>query len=518
MGYCAKPGHGIFSEKNCPRCAAGQPARSPVAPIPRAVVPNPVQVKVPTIHFDKIPMLDNKIGGTGKSDWDTYFRPHYADPNPAMEKIKKLLAEYWQIFSPIARSIFNPYQRGKLLELQKDVSTWMGSKKPNDPLIPAMVALKEVVDRTYKAMPVPPLGRRYNNVVCIGYKVTTGHFEADKVDPKILKVQYTGAWMDRTDMNNKRDQLKKAITQALGEYETKFGLKGKSGAKTKLHLTEAEDKDTLKIFMAPEFYFRGKQGGYDMAVVNEILPEMRNFTKGDDYKHWLFVLGTAIAATRIYPTCSKCKGVTELMNDPKDPLSHRTVVWCKKCKKEETVNKPKMMLDNFAVIQKGGENTDANAYLIQKEYMSWVDYRRPTLTTDWDDPANREVEVRGIAAEAIPSEGSSQPGSVARSKYDDERMGGSVFSMDGIRFGVEVCLDHLNGRLKNSKNSSLLNIKIQLIPSAGVPQPVPTNLVAPIVFNVDGSYAKVRVMANGADVGLSSDGDLCISDRITIPI
>ncbi len=513
MSYCAKPGHGIYAGNNCPKC--GQPAL-PVVPMHKAVVPIPVQVKVPTIHFDRIPMLDNKIGGTGKSDWDTYFRPQYADPNPAMEKIKKLLADYWHVFSPTAKSIFNPYQRGKILDLQKEVGTWMGSKTHDDPLIPAMVALRGVVDRTLKAMPIPLPGRRYNYLVCIGYKCVTGSFENPN-DINLAKVQYTGAWTDRIDLNNKRDQLKKVITQALGEYETKFGLKGKSGAKTKFTLTEAEDKDTLKIFMAPEFYFRGRQGGYDMAVVSEILPEMRNFTKGDDYKNWLFVLGTAIAATRINPTCSTCHAVTELMNDPKDPLSHKTVVWCRKCKKEETVSKPKMMLDNFAVIQKGGENTDANAYLIQKESMSHIDYRRPTLTTDWDNPINRQVEVRGIAAEAIPSEGSSQPGSVAKSKYDDERMGGSVFSIDGIRFGVEVCLDHLNGRLKNSKNSSQLNIKIQLIPSAGVPQPVSTNFIAPIVFNVDGTYATVKVIANGACPALSSAGDLCISDRITIP-
>jgi len=128
------------------------------------------------------------------------------------------------------------------------------------------------------------------------------------------------------------------------------------------------------------------------------------------------------------------------------------------------------------------------------------------------------VDVRGLEAEAIPSEGSSQPGTVAQSLYKDERMGGSVFTMDGIRFGVEVCLDHLRGRLKNSDNSSQLKIQIQLIPSAGVlPKPDPTNFVAPIVFNVDGSGPNVEVWNNGF-LRLTPHGDLCISDRITIPI
>jgi hypothetical protein len=448
-------------------------------------------------------MINNRIKGVGGNDWDTYFSPHYREPNLVMDGIKQLLTEYWTVFSPIARSNFNPDQRRKLTDLQREVGNWMrGPKPPNDPLVPAMEALKRVVDRTLQAMPAPP-PRSYNNLVCIGYKIQTGTFES----PTSARVAYTGAWNDRIDMNNKRGQLQEVITQALRQYQTKFS-----------RLSAEEHKDTLKIFMAPEFYFRGKLGGYDMAIVGEILPEMRKFTSGFDYKHWLFVLGTAIAATRINPFCSTCNGVTELMNDPKDPLSHRSVVWCRKCKKEEKRNTPKMMLDNFAVVQKGGENTDANAYLIQKEFMSWVDYRRPDPTTKWDNPANRQVDVRGLEAEAIPSEGSSQPGTVAQSLYKDERMGGSVFTMDGIRFGVEVCLDHLRGRLKNSDNSSQLKIQIQLIPSAGVlPKPDPTNFVAPIVFNVDGSGPNVEVWNNGF-LRLTPHGDLCISDRITIPI
>jgi hypothetical protein len=448
-------------------------------------------------------MINNRIGRENKSDWDTYFSPHYREPNPVMDGIKQLLTEYWKVFSPIARSNFNPDQRRKLTDLQRDVGNWMRGPKPaNDPLVPAMEALKRVVDRTLQAMPAPP-PRSYNNLVCIGYKFETGTFDGN------WKVAYAGAWTDRIDLNDKRKQLQGVIAQALKDYKAKFrGLKAE------------EHKDTLKIFMAPEFYFRGKLGGYDMAIVAEILPEMRKFTSGIDYKHWLFVLGTAIAATRINPFCSTCNGVTELMNDPSNPLSHRTIVWCRKCKKEEKRNTPKMMLDNFAVIQKGGENTDANAYLIQKEYMSGVDYRRPDPRTDWWDPANRQVDVRGIEAQAIPSEGSSQSGSVAPSLSKDERMGGSVFSMDGIRFGVEVCLDHVAGRLRASNNISPMNIQIQLIPSAGIANLDENSFVAPIVFNVDGShgYGRVAVKNNRVNVPLTTHGDLFISERIAIPI
>jgi len=510
MAYCPK--HGNYIGMNCPKCAAPKnvPPRPSVPPprlpvVPKVAVPNPVQVMLPTIHFERIPMTKNQIGGKANSDWDTYFKPHYSEPNLAMKKIYDLLEEYWKTFSPIARSNFNPDLRKTLTDLQKEVSTWMGSKKLKDPLIPTMEGLKEVVDKTLKATPVPLPGR-YHYVVCIGYKVKT-----DKLEQKGGRYTpiYEGAWGDRVDLYNKRDKLKQAIEQAFKDYKTKF-LSGKSPK-----VNPKQDEDTLRIFMAPEFYFCGKQGAYDMDTVAQILPEMRNITKADDYKHWLFVLGTAIGATRLNTQCPTCHGQTELISDPTDPLRHRTLVWCGKCKAKDP-RMPKMMLDNFAVIQKGGENTDANAYLIQKEWMSHVDYRRPNPKPDWDDPANRQVEVRGLIAEAIPSEGSSQPGTVAQSLYKDERMGGSVFTMDGIRFGVEVCRDHYKGRLKASPGP--LNIQIQLIPSAGVDNLQDQNIVAPIVFNVDGSeyYNRVAVNNNGVDVPLTPHGDLFISDRILI--
>jgi hypothetical protein len=56
---------------------------------------------------------------------------------------------------------------------------------------------------------------------------------------------------------------------------------------------------TLKVFMAPEFYFRGAEGGYPVEKISTILDEkvatsMMAEIQKTDYKHWLFVMGTAI--------------------------------------------------------------------------------------------------------------------------------------------------------------------------------------------------------------------------------
>lgn len=73
------------------------------------------------------------------------------------------------------------------------------------------------------------------------------------------------------------------------------------------------------------------------------------------------------------------------------------------------------------------------------------------------------------------------------SKFQDERMGGSIFTIDGIRFGLEICLDHINHRLQPGSG-----IQIQLVPSAGADIGDQAKLACVdggIVFNVDGGGA-----------------------------
>jgi hypothetical protein len=54
------------------------------------------------------------------------------------------------------------------------------------------------------------------------------------------------------------------------------------------------DMDVLKVFMAPEFYWRGDAGAYPIEKIGTILPAVRKETDKFDYIDWLFVCGTAI--------------------------------------------------------------------------------------------------------------------------------------------------------------------------------------------------------------------------------
>lgn len=52
--------------------------------------------------------------------------------------------------------------------------------------------------------------------------------------------------------------------------------------------------DILKIFMAPEFYFRGLEGAYPVERIESIMPKLRLESDKIEYADWMFVFGSAI--------------------------------------------------------------------------------------------------------------------------------------------------------------------------------------------------------------------------------
>jgi len=56
------------------------------------------------------------------------------------------------------------------------------------------------------------------------------------------------------------------------------------------------DRKTLKVFVAPEFYFRGKKGAYAFEKISTIVPKLRKETDKYEYLDWWFVFGTALGS------------------------------------------------------------------------------------------------------------------------------------------------------------------------------------------------------------------------------
>ena len=223
------------------------------------------------------------------------------------------------------------------------------------------------------------------------------------------------------------------------------------------------DSTTLKIFMAPEFYFRGNAGAYPIEKISTILEKLRAHTKSSDYRDWLFVFGTAIG----------------WMEVPGKPNTKEIV--------------------NAALVQKGGV---ANAHndtckIVMKEYISHIDFAR-TFNGNWSNPSDRVGVVDGNPLTKLaPTSGSRdlnvQPSSAINKTNERSASGyggGCLFSIDGVEFALEICLDHYKERVKTYADTTqgLQVPQIHLITSAGAEIVEDGVFTVPngLMFNVDG--------------------------------
>jgi hypothetical protein len=117
-------------------------------------------------------------------------------------------------------------------------------------------------------MPTEVRAYQYDRVQFVAFNVKPG------TKAGLGGTEYLGAPDHDTDIQKRCDVMKEAIQLAHG------------GA--------SADEKVLKLFMAPEFYFRGQKGGYPVEKISQITTLMRQETDQFKYADWLFVFGTAI--------------------------------------------------------------------------------------------------------------------------------------------------------------------------------------------------------------------------------
>jgi hypothetical protein len=333
-----------------------------------------------------------------------------------------------------------------------------------------------------------PTRSRYKNVLCFGYRVRTS---GDA---------YSGKTDDWLDMQERCTKMTQAIQRA-------YTLAAQNGGNYN------SDNEMLKIFMAPEFFFRGKNGAYDFDDVygvfgrnaqpgiqqviakQGILDLMLQEIGKPAYKDWLFVLGTAIAANKLERTVCTVNHDHKIAFRPVPNSPNRAPVCTVDNSHATGVAVDGAMVENVAFVVK-----EKQVHEVRKELVSGVDYKS-------DGRPNYQVTVRGEDLDLVlKGPGRADPHE-DDPKFSDERMGGSVFNLDGITFGLEICLDHHirwqtlqagNGRLENAAN-----IQIQLIPSAGMTIGKLRTVTNGIVFNVDGVTPHVQIV--GTPEGQGND-------------
>jgi hypothetical protein len=227
----------------------------------------------------------------------------------------------------------------------------------------------------------------------------------------------------------------------------------------------------LKIFMVPEFFFRGPNGAYSVedmrddqvddskdGVLIQASDRMRAFIADDAFQDFLFVFGTTIIAQ-------------SLDNNPEDNIDSEKP-WMTNNTKGDQV-----LYYNFAPVAKGGRGHNHH-YLFQKKYISGVDFlSRTKLPNPRDSHVSRYADPWEELEKTLALRGTT---------IVDK----NIIELDGIRIGLEICLDHRIGVLWNTIASEWHPhlVDVQLITSAGMSIQRGPNPIVPggVVYLTDG--------------------------------
>ena len=193
---------------------------------------------------------------------------------------------------------------------------------------------------------------------------------------------------------------------------------------------------TLKVFMAPEFFFRGASGCYEAAALERIMSTMRKFTAHPYFSNWLFVHGTAVGSYTV------------------DNQQGKTIL-------------------NTALVQRGGEETgNQGSWVTYKEHLSPIDFNGYKKTQ-----GSMQAFLGGNDPELFQNISSARPSNF-ESEQNNGINGGAIIALDNLRIGIEICLDHKHDRLTSicakpkSTKFDEQGLDIQLLISAGAELPL----------------------------------------------
>jgi hypothetical protein len=275
-------------------------------------------------------------------------------------------------------------------------------------------------------------------------------------------------------------------------------------------LEEQEIDDSphvLKIFMLPEFYLRGPHGAYSAkelyrgkdALLLTMADRVRDLVSDDAFEDYLFVLGTVIMAdsesstwmnVSTTGTGTSTSAVSSAATQDNDDHN--------KVEKEENNNtNNNIMYFNVAPVFRGGSIHANERYLVPKNYISNADF----LNRNQGLPDPRQSHM--VAYNAFGSE--------LTKFFVEERkvqiVTDGILNVDGIKIGIEICLDHRLGVLwkhlqtthdtTNNPDDDDALVDVHLIISAGMaiergPTPLRTGGVVYLTDGGANSAACVR--------------------------
>lgn len=234
--------------------------------------------------------------------------------------------------------------------------------------------------------------------------------------------------------------------------------------------------DVLKIVMLPEFFLRGPDGAFSLTelledgLLIEVADVVRNRIEIQEFNDFLFVFGTVIAA--------------QSPDDPRKPWDHEG-------------GTGDILYFNFAPVYKGGP-THKHRFLVTKKYVSTIDFLN---RTNLPNPSFSGIREYSYVPRVIRD---------LLEERETQLVEDNLIQLDGLRIGLEICLDHRKGALWENLQKKYHGelVDVQLISSAGMSIEAGPNPVVPngVVYLTDG----------GASSGacLRSDSEKFDPDRV----
>lgn len=300
------------------------------------------------------------------------------------------------------------------------------------------------------------MAKLYTHIQCIGFKIDTFPLKQHQyLGPAILDPNDPMKWMGWTVW--KEDAHYLGLQSHQQDIDARVALmqqaieRAANAPNVKLN----NQQSTLKLFMSPEFFFRGYTGAYpDMELIHRARTALEDVVSDSKFANWLFVFGSVLAAA-------------DLGNGSKEVY-------------------------NIVYVIPGGGGGETR--VVMKELKSGIDFLK---SQQYLNPQGKYInlpmsfpdKVVHEKAQHLPAARPSGQGLERQKGAHGADSGGGIFDYENVTFGVEICLDHAAARLKQSPPSpGDWKVQVQLIPSAGM-RIKPESVVATrsgFAFNVDG--------------------------------
>lgn len=368
--------------------------------------------------------------------------------------------------------------------------------------------------------------KKYSKVQMIGLAISTTPGDLTSIADRSDDGRYLGLDDPHQDILARLDLLKQAIEYAYEMHD--------------------KSSDVLKVFTVPEFFFRGNKGAYLRNKVahlgnsrdffNEHFKNFVNdFLRQEMFADWIFVLGTLLTSdkeadcniepakslaevgaslvsvyNRLHPksgeiagsdTASEASSLSDFLKylDEKgnvasdEPFASELLNSDEQPKDSDFLNilsaslnycdsKADIDVFNCCYIVTG-VSPNLEPFSVQKKYKSKEDFILQGPNDNYLQTITRYPNIPDVSEDK-----------------KDRKDPYSIFTYGGIRFGIEICLDHRCGRLINAyrKHNDQL-VDVQIIVSCGMK--IRSDCVAAvkdgIVFNCDGECVLEGEAENG---------------------